>query len=166
MTEEIIVSPVLSPIKPRWQRRALILIRFVVGYFVAVAAGALVLAVLLRTLSNFSVQGPMHGRIADLFGNIFGVAATSFELGAFFGLPYTVIGSLIFWFLLPRRAPLFLLIGMFCPIAALLTMSLAFQKIVGLESAIVLSSLPAGLVAAYLFGAIAFGQGFRNWRFG
>ena len=87
-------------------------------------------------------------------------------MGAIFGLPYTILGSLAFWFLLPRKAPVFLLIGTFCPLAALLTMDLiGGGSFWWWEAPFVLLSLPAGLVAAYLYGAVGFAQGFGRWRF-
>jgi hypothetical protein len=139
--------------------------RFALGYILAVAAGAIIIAVLLELMSNFEALHFPHGGTPEMFDKIFELIALCFVLGAMFGLPYTILGSLAFWFLLPRERLVFLLIGTFCPLGALLTMSLVFQEILGLETAVVLSSLPAGLIAAYVYGAIGFSQGFGRWRF-
>jgi hypothetical protein len=142
-----------------------IAIRLALGYVLAVAVGAVVLATSLEVLSNFQGLRWPHGGTTNIFERIVELAMLSFVLGAMFGLPYTIVGSLVFWFRLPRRATIFLLIGTFCPIGALLTMSPVFRDMIWLDAPILLFSLPAGLAAAYVYGAIGFARGFGIWRF-
>jgi hypothetical protein len=134
--------------------------RLALGYFLAIVSGAIVLSLLLQLQANFENPHLPHSSTTTV-DMIFISAA----LGAIFGLPYTILGSLAFWFLLPRQTAVFLLIGAFCPIGALLTMDLVFWNTPSWETAIVLCSIPAGLVATYFYGAVGFGQGFGRWRF-
>ena len=143
--------------------------RLVLGYALAVATGAIVLTLLLQLSPDFETPHLPHSSTSAL--ELMMICAV---LGAIFGLPYATLGSLAFWFLLPRKAPVFLLIGTFCPIGALLTMELilgsatwlyAPMVLLNLPAPIVLFSLPAGLIAAYVYGAVGFGQGLRHWRF-
>ena len=163
-----VTSPIASPeTKPaagtRWSRLVIWGARLVLGYVVAVAAGAVAFAVLLQFAPNFEAPHLPHGSTSVPELMIF-----CFALGLVFGLPYTIVGSVSFWFLLPRRPAIFLLIGTFCPTAALFTMWLTMAQTLWWDREMaetILLSLPAGLLAAFLYGAIGFGQGFRHWRF-
>lgn len=135
--------------------------RLVLGYALAIISGAIVLSLLLQLPADFENPHLPHSSTTTM--ELMMICAT---LGAIFGLPYAILGSLAFWFLLPRRAPIFLLIGAFCPIGALLTMDLVSWSTPSWEKTIILLSIPAGLVAAYFYGAVGFGRGFGQWRFG
>lgn len=135
--------------------------RLVLGYALAIVSGAIVLALLLQLPADFENPHLPHSSTTTV--ELTMICAI---LGAIFGLPYATFGSLAFWFLLPRRTPIFLLIGAFCPIGALLMMDLVFWNTPSWETAIILLSIPAGLVATYFYGAVGFGQGFGRWRFG
>jgi hypothetical protein len=134
--------------------------RFLLGYALAIIAGAIVLPLLLQLPPYFENPHLPHSSTSTV--ELMIVCAV---LGAIFAPPYTILGSLAFWFLLPRKTLIFLLIGAFCPIGALLTMDLVFWNKPSWDTAIVLSSIPAGLTAAYFYGAVGFGQGFGRWRF-
>jgi len=138
---------------------------FALGYILAVAAGSIILAVLLQFAPNFEMPHLPHGGTTVLFDKIMELTTLSFLLGSVFGLPYTILGSLAFWFLLPRRTVIFLLIGTFCPTGALVTMGLFLDGALWWEVEFVLMTLPAGLAASYVYGAIGFRQGFGRWRF-
>lgn len=138
--------------------------RFLLGYVIAVAAGSVIFA-LLFPLAVPDVLPP-HST-AEWFSGTFGMSVTTFVLGFLFGLPYTFLGLLAFRSVLPRSMPVFLIVGTLCPSAAIATMGL----LLGLHGwfnaekiRIMIFSLPSGLVAAYLFGAIGLGYGFRRWR--
>lgn len=148
-----------------WSFYAVTALRLVFGYLVAVAAAALVFAVLLQWLPSFHGPHTPHGGTTDMFEKIMELAIMCFVLGAMFGLPYTILGSIAFWYFLPRKAFLFFIIGAFCPTAAMLTMELILSARLWWETPLVLCSLPAGLVAAYFYGAIGFARGFGRWSF-
>lgn len=151
-----------SPAPASWAGYLLVAARFVAGYILAVGAGAIVFALLLQLPPHFEAPHFPHSSTS-----ILELMILCFVLGAIFGLPYTILGSLTFRFLLPRKTPVFLLIGIFCPMGALLTMDLIGRgSFWWWEAPFVLLSLPAGLIAAYVYGAVGFGQGFGRWRFG
>jgi hypothetical protein len=141
------------------------LFRLTLGYVVAVAGGSIVFALLFPLAVPDML--PPHS-VEEWFNGTFGMTITTFVLGFLFGLPYTILGLLAFRSVLTRSMPVFLLVGTLCPSAAIATMGL----LLGLHGwfnvekiRIMIFSMPAGLVAAYLFGAIGFGQGFGRWRF-
>jgi hypothetical protein len=134
--------------------------RFVLGYALAIISGAIALPLLLQLQASFENPHLPHSSTSTTE-----LMIVSAILGAIFAPPYTILGSLAFWYLLPRRTLVFLLIGAFCPLGALLTMDLVFWNRPSWDMAIILSSIPAGLVAAYFYGAVGFGQGFGRWRF-
>jgi hypothetical protein len=134
--------------------------RLVLGYVLAIGAGSIVFALLLQLPPDF--ENPHLPHSATTTAQLM---VACFVLGGIFGLPYTILGSLGFWFLLPRRTPIFLLIGAFCPLAALFTLELFSGGTLRWETTVSLLSLPAGLVATYFYGAVGFGRGLRRWRF-
>jgi len=135
-------------------------LRLLLGYVLAIAAGSVVFALLLQLPSD--VESPYTPHSATTTAQLM---VACFVLGGIFGLPYTILGSLGFWFLLPRRTPVFLVIGAFCPLAALFTLELFSGGSLRWETTVSLLSLPAGLAATYFYGAVGFGQGFGRWRF-
>jgi hypothetical protein len=137
--------------------------RLVVGYVLAIGTGAIV----------FSLTAHIAGAVPFLpdpiehypLRTIGQTAFLYFVLGSVFGIPYTLFGTLAFWFWLPRKTLWFLAIGTLCPAAALLLFfsmagGITFSKMLKL----LLVTLPAGLAAAYVYGAIGFGRGFGRWR--
>jgi hypothetical protein len=140
--------------------------RFVAGYVLAVGIGAIVFAVLAHVVPDLPLQpDPVEG---DPWLTISQTSLMYFILGLVFGIPYTVLGSLAFRFWLPRTTLTFLAHGMLCPAAAIL---LTLSLLGGISFdwrmlKLLLVTLPAGLTAAYVFGAIGFGRGFGRWRFG
>lgn len=140
--------------------------RFFAGYVLAVGVGAIVFAVIAYLVPDMPLQPDPIER--DPFRTIGQTAFMYFIFGLFFGIPYTLLGSLGFWFWTRRSTALFLLIGTLCPAAAILLM---FSMLGAISTdwrmlKLLLSTLPAGLAATYVFGAIGFGQGFGRWRFG
>ncbi|RYG96357.1 MAG: hypothetical protein EON57_15220 [Alphaproteobacteria bacterium] len=102
----------------------------------------------------------------DRLASIGQVALMYFILGAVFAIPYTVLGSLVFWFWMPRKPYWFLVVGTLCPAAAIILM---LSMIGGVWSdwrmlKLLVVTLPAGLAATYVYGAIGFGWGFGRWR--
>ena len=99
--------------------------------------------------------------ISGSYGNALGCD------GAVFGIPYTLIGLALFRYLLPRNKATFLAVGALCPAAAIFTVGLVLggQLWLGPEMIrMTVFTLPSGLAAAYLFGAIGLGHGFGRWR--
>lgn len=147
-----------------WARAGL---RLLFGYLLAVASGVIVFMATLPLAggTGFRPDETGLGLVSDVLMN----ASFYFVVGALFGLPYTVVGTTIFLRWLPKSRPVFLLVGMLCPAAAaLLTMAAmnALQFVNGEFLFFMLLTLPAGLAAAYVFGAIGMGWGFGRWRFG
>lgn len=139
--------------------------RFVVGYVLAVGVGALVFAIIAYIVPGMSLQpDPIE---SDPLRTIGQTAFMYFILGLVFGIPYTVLGSLAFRFWLPRTMPSFLVLGTPCPAVAIILM-LSMMDGISLDwrmARLLLVTLPAGLAATYVYGAIGFGQGFGRWRF-
>lgn len=130
-------------------------IRLLLGYLIAVGAGAVIFTIIYQMVFDGGLDQLAKG--TTLF----------FVLGLIFGLPYTILGSLAFWRLMPRTAWNFMLTGTFCPVATIFLFNilapggaLTAPQFLG----ICLVSLPSGPVAAYLYGAIGFGFGFGRWR--
>jgi len=152
--------PTPSPADASWAGYLLTAGRFVAGYIAAVAAGAMVFAALAHAVPDMPfLPDPIED---DPLRSIGQTALMYFIFGLVFGIPYTVLGSLALK-LWPRRSHLsFLVVGMFCPASAILLM---FSLLGGLSlhwklAELLLVTLPAGLAAAYVFGAIGFGR----WR--
>jgi hypothetical protein len=144
---------------PAW-KYARVAARLVLGYVLAIGAGSVVFALLLQLPPDFENPHLPHSATTTVQ-----LMVVCFVLGGIFGLPYTILGSLGFWFLLPRRTPIFLVIGAFCPLAALQTLELFSGGTLRWEITVTLLSIPAGLIAAYFYGAVGFGRGFGRWRF-
>lgn len=138
--------------------------RFVTGYILAVAVGAIVFAVVAHLVPDMPLlPDPIEN---DRLASIGQVALMYFILGAVFAIPYTVLGSLVFWFWMPRKPYWFLVVGTLCPAAAIILM---LSMIGGVWSdwrmlKLLVVTLPAGLAATYVYGAIGFGWGFGRWR--
>jgi hypothetical protein len=151
--------------RPLWWARAGL--RLLFGYVLGVSAGVVVFMATLP-LAGGTIFRPDEtglGPIADILLN----AAFYFYIGAVFGLPYAIIATIVFMRWLPRSMPLFLLLGALCPTASVLLMLTAIDGWWLLDRQLVTFltlTLPAGLAAAYVFGAIGMGWGFRQWRFG
>jgi hypothetical protein len=138
--------------------------RFVAGYILAVGVGTLVFAVTAQLVAAIPL---LRDDRVDALAGIGSSVTVIFILGIVFAAPYTLVGSIIFWFATQRSPRLFLLIGTFCPAAAVL-LFLSVLGSVGIAWPLVrflLTTLPAGLAAAYIYGAIGFGHGFGRWRF-
>lgn len=133
------------------------------GYLIAVAAGA----VLLSAVRYFEDAGALTVDLKAAGAAIWNTASVIFFMGLVFGLPYTIFGALLFRFVLPRNWITFMVVGTLCPTFAIFTLDLASGNFLweAGKLELLLMTLPAGLVATYLFGAIGFGQGFRRWRF-
>lgn len=155
------VATTQAPNKPAMPFR---LLRLVLGYIIAVAAGSILFA-LVFPIAVPDVPAP-HS-FEEWLNSTLGMVVTTFVLGFPFGLPYTLLGLIAFRSVLPRTMPVFLAVGALCPAAAIATLGLVFG-LRGWFNAekfwIMVFSLPSGLVAAYLFGAIGLGFGFRRWR--
>jgi hypothetical protein len=163
--EEMLDATASSPART-WLRYLGLAARFVVGYLIAVAAGAIVFAV----IADFVLPGaasPPQRSFAEWLTSTANASAMFFLLGSVFGVPYTLIGLVLFRFLLPRDMATFLIVGALCPGAAIFTVGLVLGGQVWIDPEIVrmtIVTLPSGLAAAYLFGAIGLGYGFGAWR--
>jgi hypothetical protein len=138
--------------------------RFVAGYILAVAAGTAILSITAKLISTIPL---LQGEEAGILDPIGKSATVVFIFGIVLAIPYTVVGSILFWCATQRRTAPFLLIGTFCPAASIL-LFLSMFGIIGMTwplFKLLLATLPAGLAAAYVYGAIGFGQGFGRWRF-
>jgi hypothetical protein len=141
--------------------------RFLLGYIVAIAAGALVFA-LVESVFPDGVIVNASDDINVLSRQIWQLWVFCFIFGGVFALPYTVVGALVFKFLLPHNWIVFTIVGVLCPTIAIMTLNVFLGGGWPISSDLpqmALASLPAGIVATYLFGAISFGLGFRRWRF-
>ena len=97
--------------------------RRVAGYVLAGAVGALIYATIgaLTPGFNFRLDPSSYGPIVDLL-----IAASMyFALGGIYGLPYTVLGTVFFWRWPPKSMLRFLAVGMLCPTAAILGLSVS-----------------------------------------
>jgi hypothetical protein len=143
-------------------------LRFIAGYIIAVAVGAVLFSIITYLFGAGRAPDAPPVEIAEALGRIWGGFVMFFVLGLLFGLPYTIIASLLFKFVLPRNAVSFMIIGTLCPVVAIFTMGAFLGGTFwwGPEMlAMFFQTLPSGLAATYLFGAIGFGLGFRRWRF-
>jgi hypothetical protein len=145
-------------------RSAAIAGRLAAGYLLAVAVGAIVFALIAHAVPDMPLlPDPIKD---DPILSIWQTAFMYFIFGLVFGIPCTLLGSLAFWFLLRRRAVWFLVLGTLCPAAAILLMFSMMGAISadGRMAKLLLVTLPAGLAASYVYGAIGFGFGFGRWR--
>lgn len=142
--------------------------RALVGYILAVAAGALIFAV----IGDFVLPGignSLSTSVTDWIARTIDNAIVFFTLGAVFAIPYTIAGVAAWYYLLPRNRAGFLALGAFCPAAAILTLGIVMDGTLWLSPELVrmiVVTIPSGLAAAYIFGAIAMGHGFGRWRLG
>ena len=140
-------------------------IRVILGYLAAVATGYCVFLFLLHVWPGIPFEPLQTYYLVDHtpYPHL-----VRFLAGAVYGIPYTTLGVLAVKKLLPRNMVAFLLVGMFCPTSAL-ALVLAISGMTTLlddAAGIFLLTLPAGLAAAYVFGAIGMGYGFGRWSFG
>jgi hypothetical protein len=135
--------------------------RFVAGYLVAVALGAILFVLTTAVLFSWGAMPQAGALMAN-------AALEYFMFGAVLGIPYAVVGTIAFRFWLPRTQTVFLLLGMFCPASAALLL-MAFGgglRWIDWQFFVILAlTTPAGLAAAYVYGAIGMGYGFGRWRF-
>lgn len=141
--------------------------RLLFGYLLAVAVGAVMFVALVHVAGGTEYQPDSTGLglRQDLGMNV----AFYFVTGALFGLPYTVAGTIAFVLWLPKSKSIFLLLGSLCPAAAAFLTMVAVGYLHVVNAAFltfVLLTVPAGLAAAYVYGAIGMGWGFGRWRFG
>jgi hypothetical protein len=164
----------LDPISPAPPAKTVLgvagtVLRFIAGYIIAVAVGAVLFSIITYLLGAGRAPDAPPVEIAEALDRMWGGFVMFFVLGLLFGLPYTIIGSLLFKFVLPRNAMSFMITGTLCPVVAIFTMGAFLGGTFwwGPEMlAMFFQTLPSGLAATYLFGAIGFGLGFRHWRFG
>lgn len=124
--------------------------RLLLGYCSAVAVGA----TLFSLLMSFSSPASETALLAML----------CFGLGLMFAAPYAVAGCLALKFMLPRNRLTFLVVGTFCPAAAILTLLVISGATLRPSPEllkILLPSIPVGLVSTWVFGAVGVGE----WRF-
>lgn len=163
--EEMLEATAPSPART-WLRYLSLAARFVAGYLIAVAAGAVIFAVIADFVLPGAASPPQRG-FAEWLAITANASVMFFLLGSVFGIPYTLIGLVLFRFVLPRNTATFLIVGALCPGAAIFTVGLVLGGKVWIDPEIVrmtVFTLPSGLAAAYLFGAIGLGYGFGLWR--
>lgn len=154
--------------RPTLRGLTIAVLRFVAGYIIAVAVGAILFSAMTYFIGEGRAPDAPPVEFAEALDRICGGFVMFFVLGLLFGLPYTIIGSLLFRFALPRNAVSFMIIGTLCPVVAIFTMGALLGGTFWWGPEMVkmfFMTLPAGLAATYLFGAIGFGLGFRRWRF-
>lgn len=156
-----------SPADESWAGYLLVAGRYVLGYLLAVAAGSVIFAVIANVLPAVVYRPDPDP--SGVLASIGDAALMYFVLGVVFGIPYTVLGTVAFRLWLPRTRLAFLLLGMLCPAAAAVLTMLVIGGIRWIDGdflLFVILTFPAGLAAAYLFGAIGLGYGFGRWRLG
>lgn len=153
-------------ILPKSRSRLRVAAQLLLGYILAITSGSIVFATLLQLVPGSGASSTQQLSAAGHVEKIIELATLCFIMGGVFGVPYTVLGSLAFWFLLPRKAAIFFLIGVFCPMAAFVTMGFFLDSGLWGDIPFFLLTLPAGLIATYFYGAVGFGQGLGRWRFG
>ena len=129
--------------------------RLLLGYVAAVAAGAILFSAIIEWSSS---TGTSAGKFAEL-------AVICFVLGLMFALPYTVAACLALKFLLPRNRLVFMIVGTLCPAATIFTAQFVFDATLWPTREtvkILLMTIPVGLAATWIFGAVGLGR----WRFG
>lgn len=155
-----------TPADASWTGYLFVAARFVAGYLAAVAAGAIVFAAVAHVVPAMPyLPDPIEG---DPLLSVGQTTFMYFVLGLVFGIPYTIVGSIAVKLWLPSTQLSFLAVGMLCPASAVL---LVFSMLGGVSVdwkmlELLLVTLPAGLAAAYIFGAVGFGRGFARWRTG
>lgn len=141
--------------------------RFVLGYVVAIAAGTFLFSLVECLFPDGSLVDPAAD-VSQLARQMWQLCVVGFVFGGVFALPYTIVGALVFRFLLPRNWIVFMIVGILCPTIALMTLNILLgggASITDGLARMAWTSLPAGIIATYLFGAIGFGLGFGKWRF-
>lgn len=157
-----------SPPVRKWLGYLVAIGRVLLGYVIAVAAGAIIFAI----IGDHTLPGapnPHPRSLTEWMGGTANASMMLFTLGLIFGIPYTVVGVLVCRYLLPRSMAIFLAAGALCPGAAIFTMGVALGDTFwfGPEMVkMIVLTIPSGLAAAHLFGAIGLGYGFGRWRFG
>ena len=129
--------------------------RLLLGYIAAVAAGAILFAALVEWSSSTSASASKFVELALI----------CFVLGLVFALPYTVAACLALKFLLPRNWLVFMAAGTLCPAATIFTAQFVFDATLWPTREtlkILLMTIPVGIVATWIFGAVGLGR----WRFG
>jgi hypothetical protein len=143
--------------------------RFVLGYVAAIGVGALLFALVECFFpEGFPFEKPPTALDA-IARQIWEIWVFGFVFGGISAVPYTIVGALVFRFLLPQHWIAFMIAGMLCPMIAIMTLNVFLGGGMSVTSGlahVVWTTLPAGVVATYLFGAIGFGLGFGRWRFG
>ena len=149
------------------RRDAMRAARWAIGYVVAIAAGAAILAIVADRFLGMNVHPPSETGFFIWLQDIWSTSIGLFGFGLIFALPYTIIGSVAVRVLLPQRFWVFLLVGALCAPASMLLAVWAFTgrlAVGGDQLELVISTIPASLIATYLYGAISFKLGFRRWR--
>lgn len=139
-------------ISPRQLAKRITLL--MLAYVLAVTSGSIVYSLTLCMVAQFL----MHR--ADAWGYFFLVVFASFAAGTVFGIPYTVAFTLMVRKCRLYGKIVFIFIGMFGPSTAIL---LLMQEVSRDTVQMMFLSLPAGIVSAWIYGAIGFGFGFRSW---
>lgn len=165
--QEMLDTVPTSPPDRKWLGYLFIIGRLLLGYVIAVAAGAIIFAI----IGDYALGAPNpHPRsLTEWMDATANTSMMLFLLGLIFAIPYTVIGMLVCRYLLPRSMAIFLAAGALCPGAAIFTMGVVLGDTFwfGPEMVKMIAlTIPSGLAAAYLFGAIGLGYGFGRWRFG
>jgi hypothetical protein len=163
--EDMLEATPPSPART-WLRYLGLAARFVAGYLIAVAAGAIIFAAIADFVLPGAVNPPQRS-FAEWLASTANASVSFFLLGTIFGIPYTLIGLVLFRYLLPRNMATFLIVGALCPGAAIFTLGLVLGGRIWIDPEMVrmtVVTLPSGLAAAYLFGAIGLGYGFGRWR--
>lgn len=167
-TQEMLETAPVAPDKWTYLRILGIGARILVGYILSVAAGALIFAV----IGDFVLPGKVDMFLMPLgewLKRTVDGAMMFFMLGLVFGIPYTIFGVAAWYYLLPRTKTAFLAVGAFCPGAAIFTLGLTLGGTLWFDPEMIrmiVVTIPSGLAAAYIFGAIGMGYGFGRWRFG
>jgi hypothetical protein len=144
-----------------------VVIRLTLGYLAAVATGTLIFAIFMHIWPGWASITLLPRQTHYFIVKTRDLILAYFVCGTVLGFPYTALGTFAFNRHLPKNMITFLIVGALCPASAIVLYFLMFGKIHWLAYllGVVGLSLPAGFAAAYVFGAIGMGYGFRHWRF-
>ena len=99
--EDMLEATPPSPART-WLRYLGLAARFVAGYLIAVAAGAIIFAAIADFVLPGAVNPPQRS-FAEWLASTANASVSFFLLGTIFGIPYTLIGLVLFRYLLPRN---------------------------------------------------------------
>ncbi|MDO6964423.1 hypothetical protein [Rhizobium alvei] len=144
-----------------------VVIRRLIGYLLAVAVGYAIFVFMWRVWPGNPLEPHQTSYILSELSVPYQLLS-DYLTAAIFGIPYTVLGIVAVKQLWPHSRLAFLVTGMFCPAVSLVLFFgwNGLTTFIDDAAGLFLLTPPAGLAAAYIFGAIGMGYGFGRWRLG